>query len=143
MVNRNAEAVLQRQNALHRAFAERLFAHDQRAMLQILQAARHNFRALALLKFTSTTIGMPSNSSPCPVGKRYFGVRGGFWPSVETTNCPRGRNFSANFHRLVQQPARVPAQIQNQRLHPLRFELAASPFPVRRSSCSPNCTIRT
>src|SRR6185437_4468854 len=49
--------------------------------------------ALALPRFTSTTIGMPFNSSPWPEARRlesWLALR----PSVETINCPRARNFS-------------------------------------------------
>ena len=77
--------------------------------------------ALALPRLTSTTIGMLCSSSPRPIALRtefWLGLR----PSVVTTSVAAGQEFLAHIHRLLEQAARVPAQIQDQPLHALPLQ---------------------
>ena len=47
-----------------------------------------------------------------------------------TTKVPAGQEFLADIHRLLEQAARVPAQVQHQRLHALGLELLERGFQV-------------
>jgi hypothetical protein len=108
-------AVVERENALHGAFAEGFLAENHRAV-QILQTAGDDFRRAGAAEIDQDDDRHAFQFIAVAPGAQ-DGIFGRVAAFGGDNQLPARQEFLADIHRLVEQAARIEAQIQNQRLH--------------------------